>query len=118
MSLKAYVVRHNIWTAILDAIQDRVFREGKGRVDTLSLYIRNAVDNPAKKPGRTSKEWKPVTENEIDGLRQAIEIYRPIMLLCFGAFAFEFARRALGEQDKRNYGYWVLAGLAMNFDAV
>jgi hypothetical protein len=28
------------------------------------------------------------------------------MLLCFGTFAFEFARRALGEQDKCNYGYW------------
>ena len=99
-------IRHNIWTAILNVIQDRVVRANRDRVDTSSLYIRNAVDNPDKKPDQICKEWKQVTENEIDGLRRLIEICRPIVLFCFGAFAFEFTRRAIGEPDRRNYGWW------------
>ena len=107
--------RHNIWTAILDVIQDSVFREGRSRVDTSSLFIRNAVDDPAKKPDQKSKDWEQVTENEIDSLRVLIQTHRPIMLLCFGAFAFEFTRWALDENDRRNYGYWGATGSAMSF---
>jgi hypothetical protein len=108
-------IRHNIWTAILDVVQERVFRQNRSRVNTSSLYIRNAVDNPAKKPSQTSKEWKQVTETEIEDLQQLIEAHRPTMVLCFGAFAFEFARRALSEPDRRQHGYWSARRLGGEF---
>jgi hypothetical protein len=108
-------VRHNIWTPVLDVIQDKVFRAGKLRVDTSALYIRNAVDNPEKKPSQTDKKWKQVTENEILELKTLIEKHRPIIVICFGAFAFEFTRRALGEKNIKNYGYWGARRLGIEF---
>jgi hypothetical protein len=108
-------IRHNIWTSVLDVIQDKVFRAGKLRVDTSALYIRNAVDTPEKKPNQADKEWKQVTESEIDNLRYLIEVNRPIIILCFGAFAFEFTRRALGERNLVHYGYWGARRLGIEF---
>jgi hypothetical protein len=35
--------------------------------------------------------------------------------LCFGAFSFEFARRALGQQPQRVYNYWGARTLGAEF---
>src|SRR5271157_864811 len=99
-------IRHNIWTALLDVIQDKVYRASRLRVDTSTIYIRNAVDNPAKKPAPASSQWTKSADSEISGLESLIKTHKPIMLFCFGAFAFEFVRRAIGEQERRNYGHW------------
>jgi hypothetical protein len=99
-------VRHNIWTALLDVIQDKVYRASRLRVDTSAIYIRNAVDDSAKKPTQTSNLWSESANSEISGLESLIRTYKPIMLFCFGAFTFEFVRRATGEQEKRKYNYW------------
>ena len=100
-------IRHNIWTPILDVIQDKVFRAERNRVDTSMIYIRNAVDNPAKKPNKTRKEWKQFeTENEVKELQCLIQTNKPVLVLCFGAFAYEFTRRAVLEPDEHNFGYW------------
>ncbi|MCJ7584454.1 MAG: hypothetical protein MUO30_06760 [Anaerolineales bacterium] len=99
-------IRHNIWTALLDVIQDKVYRASRMRVDTSTIYIRNAVDDPTKKPAQTSNQWSKSAETEISGLESLIKTHKPIMLFCFGAFTYEFVRRAIGEQERRKYGYW------------
>lgn len=45
-------------------------------------------------------------EQEIVQLRQSVYEYRPILLLCFGAFSFEFARRALEQKPEYSFGSW------------
>ena len=99
-------VRHNIWTSILDIAQDRVFRAGRLRVETRSLYIRNAVDNPRLKPNSTSVQWEQATELEIAALQKLVQTHVPKLVLSFGAFSFEFARRVLTQEPKYSYGYW------------
>jgi len=99
-------IRHNIWTPIIDVIQDRVFRSLEMRIDTSTIYIRNAVNDPAKKPSQISVQWSISAESEISDLTSLIKDHKPIMLFCFGAFSYEFVRRAMGEQEKRKYGYW------------
>jgi hypothetical protein len=99
-------IRHNIWTSILDVIQDQVFRFAGKRLDTSQFFIRNAVDNPDKKPEGSSIDWSRDAIFEQQQLTQFIERYQPKILFSFGAFAFEFTRRAVGEQGQRKFSYW------------
>jgi len=59
---------------------------------TSQLYIRNAVEDPTIKPKPANIEWGKTAEIEVDVLRKLINGYKPQLILCFGAFAFEFAR--------------------------
>ncbi|HUW95367.1 MAG TPA: hypothetical protein VMW58_06230 [Anaerolineae bacterium] len=107
--------RHNIWTPVLDVIQDAAFRKSRQRVDTLSLYIRNAIENPDEKPRSNVVEWGPSMTGEIDDLRMSISEHHPIVLFSFGAFAFESARRSQGEEPSRPYSYWGARALGNEF---
>lgn len=107
-------VRHNVWTAVLDVIQERIFLLSGSRLDTSSLYIRNAVADVATKPGETSVEWGPVME-EVAVLRGLVGKYTPVLLLSFGSFSFEFARRALSEECRRAFSYWTTRRLGDEF---
>jgi hypothetical protein len=73
------------------------------------------VDNPNLKPISTSFEWSNTTEKEIDIFRDLIKKHNPKMILSFGAFAFEFARRVLNREPKRNFGYWGAMRLGEEF---
>jgi hypothetical protein len=97
--------RHNIWTSVLDVVQDRVFRACRYRVDTSSIYIRNAIENPDTKPRSGDMLWQSV-QPDLAELRMLLHTYQPKLLLCFGAFAFEFARRTLLQGPERPYGFW------------
>ncbi len=97
-------IRHNIWTSVLDVIQDKVFRECRSRVDSSRLYVRNAIESPVHKPLPGTIEWGTRIEKDIEELRGLIRNYHPALLLCFGAFSFEFTRRALCQEPKHNYG--------------
>jgi len=108
-------IRHNIWTPVIDIVQDRVFRERSSRVDTSQLYIRNAVEDPTIKPKPAHIEWGKTAEIEVDVLRKLINGNKPQLILCFGAFAFEFARRALSQEPERNFGYWGARRLGEEF---
>jgi len=108
-------IRHNIWTSILDVMQDRVFREYRARVDTSQPYIRNAVDNSAGKPKPTDVEWGKVANREVVHLRALIDSHKPRLLLCFGAFAFEFAKHALDQAPHHSYRYWGAKRLGEEF---
>ena len=106
--------RHSIWTPVLERIQNRVFRECRSRVDTSSIFIRNAIEDPTEKPRSNSTEWNNVKE-EIHQFGEMIHKYHPRILFSFGAFAFEFARRALGEKPEQSYSYWGARRLGQEF---
>lgn len=85
---------HNIATPILYQIQDGLFDAGI-RIDWNKLYIRNAV--------KSSSDWRDesVLSEEVLNLRSLINEHWPIIIMSFGARAFEFVRRALNEESKR-----------------
>jgi len=107
--------RHSIWTPVLEVIQDRVFRECRSRVDTSSIYVRNAVEDPAEKPRSNCIQWETDVEREVQEFQDLVREYRPGMLFSFGAFSFEFARRALDQEPKRSYGHWGARRLGQEF---
>ena len=107
--------RHSIWTPVLEVIQDRVFRESRSRVETSSIYIRNAIENPTGKPHSNSIEWETIIERKLQGFQAKVRLYQPKILFSFGAFAFEFARRALDEEPKRSHSYWGARRLGHEF---
>ena len=107
--------RHSIWTPVVDAIQDQVFRELRARIGTSQLYIRNAIENPFAKPKPNLKEWPEEVSREIIKFRKMVEKYRPKLLCSFGAFAFEFGRRVLNEELTRSYSYWGAKKLGFEF---
>jgi hypothetical protein len=108
-------IRHNIWTAVADVFQDKVYREAKLRVDTSKIYIRNAIENADNKPKQSDIQWDPLVEEEISGLNNSIHIFKPIMVIPFGAFSYEFVRRACGESEEHNYEYWGAKRLGNEF---
>ncbi len=107
--------RHNIWTSVLDVIQDKVFRECQRRVDTSSLYIRNAIEDPRAKPPSNKANWSEGVEQSIELFHQYLCQYRPALLFCFGAFSFEFARRALRQEHNRPFQLWGARSLGVEF---
>jgi hypothetical protein len=107
--------RHNIWTPIIDVIQDRVYRQAKLRVDTSSLYIRNAIEDPTNKPAGNNIEWSMRVIAETDALSSSLTECRPAFLFSFGAFAYEFARRGLGELPEHPHGYWGARNMGEQF---
>lgn len=107
--------RHNIWTSVLDVIQDELFRKSKIRLETRMLYIRNAVENPKDRPKANAVEWSSKVEREIDILRNDLTEFRPKIVICFGRFAFEFSRRAFGETLHRKSDFWNTKNLGNEF---
>jgi len=107
--------RHNIWTPILDVIQDRVFRKCRSRMNTSSIYIRNAVEDPNDKPPKNAVDWSRELDCHVDELGILLHQYNPELLLCFGAFSFEFARRSLKQQPKQAFRNWGARTLGEQF---
>jgi hypothetical protein len=59
-------IRHNIWTSVLDVIQDQVFRKAGLRFDTSQIYIRNAVRDVTDKPSSKAIKWPALTASTAD----------------------------------------------------
>lgn len=108
-------ILHNIWTSVVDVVQDSVYRNCRRRIDTSSLYIRNAVDDPSKKPQTSSIDWYPNTNEEIDILHELLARHQPALIVSFGAFAFEFARRAQRREPIHSFSYWGARRLGEEF---
>jgi hypothetical protein len=106
--------RHSIWTPILEQIQETVFKECRSRVDTSRLYIRNAIESSDIKPRTTDTKW-PHLQEELDEFGKKLSKKQPQILLTFGSFAFEFARRARREEPLYPYGYWNTLRLGSQF---
>jgi len=84
--------RHNIWTSVVDPMQDRLYRQRGLRLDTSCLYIRNAklsFDEQIQLSGPRLKEL--------------LDKHRPSLVLTFGASAFMITLFASGEVPQKIY---------------
>lgn len=78
--------RHNIWTSVADSMQDRLYRQGRLRLDTSKLYIRNAKNQPLEQ-----------THQSQAILKELLDKYKPSIVLTFGVFAFNLTLLASGD---------------------
>lgn len=107
-------VQHDIWTPILDEVQDKVFRQIHRRVDTNGLFIRNAINNSSLVPN-TLNWWADEVVTEIGLFRELALEHKPKILISFGAFAFEFVRRVYKAKPKKGPKHWGTAVLGDEF---
>lgn len=107
-------VRHNIWTPVLAEIQDRVFRELHSRIDTSNIYIRNAVKDCELVPN-TLNWWGVEVAEEIEIFKEIVTEHRPKMIISFGAFPFEFLRRAYQMKPEKGPKFWSTSNLGNEF---
>jgi hypothetical protein len=98
--------RHNIWTPIADVIQEEAYQKKGWRMDEGKIYVRNAVSSATAKPERNADAWGPETSRHLTALAALAKTERPPLIVTFGAFAFEFVRRFLGEAETRRFGHW------------
>jgi hypothetical protein len=98
---RRHPARHSIWTPIADVIQEHVYRKMGWRMDEEGLYVRNAVSAVVKKPKGGGAVWGPETASEMAKLDGLVKEHQPLLLVTFGAFAFEFVRRCLGEAGRQ-----------------
>ncbi len=106
--------RHNIWTPVIDRIQECVFRDAYLRVDTSRLYVRNALANAEDKPEGKAEDWGDL-HRETREFGDLLKAHRPALVFPFGAFAFEFANRSLARDTEKAYGHWGAKGLGEEF---
>ncbi len=108
--------RHNIWTPIIEIIQDYVYRQARLRIDTKDLFIRNAIADPIHKPKNTNPIWDEYVTQEIVNLQNLFHIYKPVIVLTFGAFAYEFVCRTQMEYPQTHqHKYWTTKRLGNAF---
>lgn len=107
--------RHSIWTSVFDYMQKELYKQKGLRFDDENVYIRNAIKRANDKPKAEEIEWSSNLQTQLDVLSRNIERYSPVIILTFGAFAFEFVRRALGEQKIHRFSYWGTEQLGKEF---
>ena len=108
--------RHNIWTPVLDRIQDHVYRRAGLRMDDSKLYVRNAVHSPDDKPPYNARKWSAGLLEETNELGLLLDECRPKLVFTFGAFAFEFARRSRRCGAYESAKYWSTKKLGEEFN--
>jgi hypothetical protein len=96
-------------------MQTALYCQDKRRFATDSLYIINAVKNPASKPKATDVDWLPELKDKASMLGFKLSDCQPKVVITFGAFAFEFVRRTLNEEPLRPFGYWTTKRLGDEF---
>lgn len=107
--------RHNIWTPILLEIQDRVFAAAKLHVDQSKFYVTNAIENSQRKPAVTDLLWSGYLQQAVKDFSTDMQKYYPQVILCFGAFSFEFTRRAADSGNPAPYKAWNTRTLGEQF---
>jgi len=107
--------RHNIWTPVLNYMQEYLYRRSKVRFNTKNLYITNSIKNPDNKPKGGELDWSQKLETKVSKLRTNITDIKPKVILTFGAFAFEFLRRVCGETPKHPFAHWGTENLGIEF---
>ena len=107
-------VRHNIWTPVLAEIQDKLYREIHSRIDTTNIYIRNAVCESRIVPN-TLNWWGVEVAKEIEMFREIVLEHKPKILISFGAFPFEFMRRAFEIKPDKGPKSWSASNLGDEF---
>ena len=110
--------RHNIWTPVLEGIQKQLFLPDRRRLDDARLYVRNAVHNPEDKPPYNDTAWEKELVEKTASFGKLLELHRPPLVFTFGAFAFEFSRRACGKEPKRSSSHWTTKRLGEEFRGI
>lgn len=108
-------VRHDIWTPILDEVQDVVYRKLHTRIETTNIFVKNAVNDIGIVPN-TLNWWAAEVAKEIELFRESVLEYQPKILITFGAFPYEFARRVFEIKPQKGPKYWSTANLKEEFD--
>lgn len=103
--------RHTIWTPVLDHMQEHVFEACRSRLDTRNIYVRNAVEDKSDRRSRAA------VNEAIDRFRRLANASRPILVFCFGGFAFELALRACEESGStaERWREWRIEDLGAEF---
>jgi hypothetical protein len=107
--------RHNIWSPVLLEIQDRVFASAKLHVDQNKFYVRNAIENPQRKPAAGDLLWSGYLQQAVKDLSTDMNKHHPQVVFSFGAFSFEFARRAVSSGKAAPYNAWNTRTLGEQF---
>lgn len=108
-------VRYDIWRPVLTEIQDKVYRELHLRIDTSNIYIKSAVDDIRLVPN-TLNWWAKEVAKEIELFREMVHDYKPKMLITFGAFPYEFARRVNEVKPEKGPKAWSTVILRNEFE--
>ncbi len=108
-------ISHDNWTPVLDEIQDKVYRKLNTRIESSDIYFRNAVRDISIVPN-TLNWWGPDVCKEIELFREIATEYKPIILLSFGAFAFEFLRRVYEIKPEKGPKAWSNSNLGEEFE--
>lgn len=108
-------ISHENWTPVLEEIQDKVYREMNTRIETTNIYYRDAVNDSRIVPN-TLNWWGPEVDKEIELFRAIAFEYKPAILISFGAFAYEFLRRAYAIKPEKGPKAWSTSNLGEEFD--
>jgi hypothetical protein len=93
--------RHNIWTAVLDRLQERVYSDGNRlRLDIEKCFICNAAAKQAKRYDKPDWDWVGKSiPGRIKLFSELLSEHKPSVVVTFGADAYRFAIKALGCSD-------------------
>ena len=107
--------RHNIWTPVLERIQSCIYAKEGDRLFVDHLYVRNAVRDSDDKPHHRTLKWSECLQTQVDILKHCIDEHKPTMVISFGNFAFEFARRSRTENPCYGYSDWSAERMGCEF---
>lgn len=110
---KDLAVRHNIWTPILEEIQDKVYRKLQTRIDTKNIFIKNAVSDIGLVP---NNRGAADVAKEIVKLREIVLEYQPKILITFGTITYEFVKRVFEVSNEKGPKYWSTTNLGDEFE--
>jgi len=106
---------NNIWTPILYAIQDEVYRKLHARIDTGYIYIKNAVSDIGIVSNTSNCEATEVA-NEIVMLRESVLEHQPKIIITLGTITYEFVRRIFDISHEKGPKYWSTTRLVDEFE--
>jgi hypothetical protein len=108
---------HNIWTPIIYKIQKKYYLKYRKLLDDNNLFVINAVKKSITKPKGNLINWDGNFEltKSVTRMNEAINEYKPELIITFGAFSYEFMRRSLNIEPKFRYNHWGAKELGTEF---
>lgn len=110
-------VRHDIWTPILEEIQDKVYRKLHTRIDTKNIFIKNTISDIGI-VSNPSNRWatKVAEADEIKQLRDIILEHQPKIIITFGILTCELVRHIFEISPEKGPRYWNTTNLEDEFE--
>lgn len=108
------LVSNYIWLPVLTEMQDKIFKELNTRINTTHIYKRNVVSDNVDTP-ITENWWDAQINVEIERFRVLALEYKPQIIISFGAFPYEFLRRAYRIGPKKGPKSWTNSKLEGEF---